>query len=87
MITGEGTHGRGRSGHEDETAEVSGTLVAQRPRGVDQGANAVALEGGADQGGAPGAGGRRGLLRAEELLAGVGDLGALVGLAEERGEN
>jgi hypothetical protein len=81
------THGRGRRGHEDEPAEVRGALVAEGAGGVDQGADAVALESGADESGAPGGDGRRGLLGADELLLGVGRLGALVGLAEEGRED
>lgn len=81
------THSGGRGGHEDQASEVGGALVAKRPGGVDQGADAVALQGGADEGSAPCDGGGRGLLGADELLAGVGDLGALIGLAEEGGED
>jgi hypothetical protein len=49
-----GDEGGRRGGGEDEPAEVGGALVAQGGRGVDEGADAVALEGGADEGGAPG---------------------------------
>ena len=78
---------RGGGGGEDEAAQVGGSLVAQGAGGVDEGADAVALKGGADEAGAPGDGGTGGLLGAEELLLGVGLLGALVGLAEERRED
>lgn len=81
------THGGGRGGHEDEAAKVRSALVAQCARGVDQGADAVALQGRADERGAPGGGGGRGLLGAEELFARVGGLGALVGLAKEGRED
>ena len=68
---------------EDETTEVGSALVAQGTSGVDESADTVALESRADKGGAPGDGGRGRLLGLDELLLGVGELGALVGLAED----
>lgn len=78
-----GDEGGRRGGGEDEAAEVGGALVAQGGRGVDEGPDAVALEGGADEGGAPGGDGGGGLAGLDELLLGVGELCALVGLAED----
>lgn len=77
------TYGRSRRGKEEQAAQVSGALVAQGARGVDEGADAVRLQRRADQGRSDGDGGPGGLLRAQELLLSVSDLSALVGLAEE----
>lgn len=81
------TYTGGGGGGKDEASEVGGALVAQGAGGVDEGADAVALQGGADERGAPGDGGRRSLFRLDELLLGVGGLGALVRLAEDGGEH
>ena len=77
----------GRGGSEDETAEVGGAAVAEGAGGVDEGADTVRLEGRADEGRTPGHHDRGGLTRLGKLLLAVGDLGALVGLAEERGHD
>jgi hypothetical protein len=79
--------GWGVAGGKDERAEVGRALVAEGAGCVDQGAHAIGLQGRAEERGAPGDGCAGGLLRAEELLLGVGLLGSLVGCAEERGEN
>jgi hypothetical protein len=68
-------------------AEIGSTLVAQRPRGIDQGANAITLEGRANKRGAPGNGSATGLLGLDKLFLGVGLLGALVGLAKDGAKN
>lgn len=86
-MRGRGTYAGSRGSEEDETAEVGGALVGERAGGVDEGADSVGLEGGADEGGTPGDGGGAGLLGAEEFLLAVGGLGALVGLAEEGGQD
>jgi hypothetical protein len=78
-MTYTGSSGSGK----DETTEVGSALVAQSTSGVDKGADTIALESRADKGGAPGDGGRGRLLGLDELLLGVGELGALVGLAED----
>lgn len=78
--------GRG-GGSKDQTAEVRSALVAQGAGGVDESTHTVGLERGADEGGAPGDGGGGRLLGLDELLLGVGELGAVVGLAEERRED
>lgn len=75
------------SGSEDETAEVGSALVAQGASGVDESSDTVGLETSADERSAPGNGSAAGLLGLEELLLGVGGLGALEGLAEEGGED
>jgi len=75
-----------RSG-KDQAAEIGSTLVAQRPRGIDQGANAITLEGRANKRGAPGNGSATGLLGLDKLFLGVGLLGALVGLAKDGAKN
>lgn len=77
------TYTGGSSGSEDETTEVGSALVAQGAGGVDEGSNTVGLETSSDKGSAPGDGSTSSLLGLEELLLGVGSLGALVGLAEE----
>lgn len=61
--------------------------MAQGAGGVEQGAHAVALQGGADKRGAPGDGGAAGLAGVDELLLGVGGLCAVIGLAEDGGED
>lgn len=81
------TYGRSRCGQEDETAKIRSPLISEGSGSVDQGADTITLEGGADEGGAPGDGGGGSLAGSEELLLGVGGLGALVGLAEERAED
>lgn len=82
-----GDEAGGAGGGEDESTEVGGALVGESACGVDQGTNTVGLEGRTDEGGTPGGGSRRGFPRLEELLLGVGRLGLLPGLAEERGED
>lgn len=79
-----GTYRRSSRGEEDERAQVSSALVAQRSRSIDQSANSVGLDCGADDGRAPGGSGGGGFLRLDEFLVAVGFLGAAVGLAEER---
>lgn len=74
-------------GHEDQAAQVGGTLVAERTGSVDQSTNTIRLDGAADDGATPGGGGRGGLLRLEEFLLGVGSLSAVVGVTEQRAEN
>lgn len=61
--------------------------MAQGARGIEQSAHAVALQGRTDERGAPGDGGAAGLAGADELLLCVGGLCALVGLAEDGGED
>ncbi len=75
------------SGSKDETAEVGGALVGQSTGSVDESGDAVRLETSADKRGAPGGGGTGSLLGLDELLLGVGRLGALVGLAKQRRED
>lgn len=72
-----------RGGEENEATEVGSTLVAKGGSSVEESTDTVGLEAGADKGSAPGDGRRSSLLGTEELLLGVGSLGALVGLAEE----
>lgn len=61
--------------------------MTQGARGIEQSAHAIALQGGTDKGSAPGDGGAAGLAGANELLLCVGGLGAVVGLAEDGGED
>lgn len=84
---GRSTYTRSSSSKENQASQIRSTLVAQRAGGIDQGRDAVALQGGADDRGAPGHGGAAGLLGADELLLGVGELGALVGGAQDGGEH
>jgi hypothetical protein len=72
---------------EDERSEVSSALVAQGASGVDESTNTVGLESRASEGRTPGESSTGSLLGADELLLGVGGLGALVGLAEDGGED
>lgn len=81
------TYSRSASSRKDQTAEVRRALVAEGAGGVDEGTNTVRLERRADEGGTPRNGGTGGFPRADELLLGVGSLGALVGLAEEGAEH
>ncbi len=78
--------GRG-AGHEDQTTEIAGTGVGQGAGSVHQRADAISLNGGADEGRAPGGSSTRGFLGLEELLLGIRGLGAVVGLTENGGEN
>lgn len=82
-----GTNSRSAGGSKDQAAQVGGALVAQGTGGVDECADTIRLQRRTDEGGAPGEGGTGCLSRAEKLLFGVGSLGALVCLAEERGEH
>jgi hypothetical protein len=77
------TYGRSRAGEEDQAAEVGGALVGESASGVDEGTNTVGLDGGADEGSAPGSGGGGSLLGLEELLLGVGGLGLTVGVTKD----
>lgn len=81
------TYTRSRSSEEDETTEISSALVAQSTSSVDQSTDTVRLESRTDERRTPGERSTAGLLGADELLLGVGDLGALVGLAEDGGED
>jgi hypothetical protein len=77
------TYTRSSSGSKNQTTEVSGTLVAQGSGSIDESTDTVALQGRADKGGAPGGDGVGGLLGLDELLLGVGELGTVIGRAEE----
>lgn len=81
------TYRRSGASHKDQTAQVGGTLVAQRTGGVDQSTDTVGLDGGADDGRTPRGGGTSGFLGPDELLLGVGRLGAAVGVAEDGGQD
>lgn len=81
------TYVRGRSGSKDESSKVSSTLVAESSSSIDESADTVALQSRANKGSAPGDGSTAGLAGADELLLGVGGLGALVGLAEDGREH
>lgn len=72
---------------EDERSEVSSALVAQGASGVDESTDTVGLESRASEGRTPGESSTGSLLGADELLLGVGGLSALVGLAEDGGED
>lgn len=78
-----GSAGRG----EDESAEVGSALVAESASGVDESTDTVGLEGGTDESAAPCGDSTSGLAGTGKLLLAVGYLGALVSLAEERGED
>jgi len=78
------TYRRSSRGEEDQRTEVSSTLLAEGTGGVDKSTNTVGLDGRASEGRTPGGGSGGGLLGLEELLLGVGSLGAVVGLTEER---
>lgn len=73
--------------HEDETSQVGGALVAQSTGGIDESGNAVGLNGRADDGRAPGRGRGGRLLGLEKLLLAVSCLGAVVGVAEQGGQD
>ena len=85
--SGKKTYRRSGASHEDQTAKVGGTLVAQRAGGVDESTDAVGLDGGADEGRSPRGGGTGGFLGPDELLLGVGGLGAVVRIAEDGGQD
>lgn len=81
------TYTWGGAGHEDQAAEIGGTLVAERSGGIDQGSHAVGLHGATDKGRSPGGGGAGGFLGLQELFLGVGGLGAVVGVTEDRAKD
>lgn len=81
------TYAGSRRRRKDESAQIRRALVAQRARGIEQRTYAVALQGRAHKGRAPGDGRATGLARADKLLLGVGGLGAVVGLAEDGRED
>ena len=72
---------------EDQRAQIRGTLVAQRPGGIDQGANTVGLQSATNEGRAPHGGSTSGFLGLEEFLFAVGGLGTMVGVTEDRGKD
>ena len=79
---------RGSSGgEEDQRTEVSGALVGEGTGSVDESTNTVGLDGGANEGRSPRGGSSGGLLGVEELLLGVGSLGATVGITEDGAED
>lgn len=81
------THARSTASEEDQTPQVSGPLVAQRTRRVDQSPDSIGLDGAADERAAPGGCGGGGLLGLEEFFFGIGLLGAVVGVSEDGGED
>jgi hypothetical protein len=81
------TYAGSRGSEEDEGSKVSSALVAQGTSGVDESTDTIRLKSRADEGGAPGESSTGSLLGADELLLGVGSLGALVGLAEDGSED
>lgn len=83
----ENTYTGSRASEEDQAAQVPGARVTERAGGVLQRSDTICLDGAADQRRAPGGGGTGGLLGLDELLLGVGGLGAVVGVAEEGGED
>lgn len=72
---------------EDQAAEVGSALVAEGASGIDQSSNTVRLDGATDQGRSPSGGSAGGLLGFEEFFLGVGGLGAVVGVTEDRAED
>ena len=81
------TYRRSSRGEKDQRTEVTGALVCEGTSGVDESTDTVGLDGGASEGRSPRRGGGGSLLRVEELLLGVGSLGAAVGLAEDGAED
>ncbi len=76
-----------RASHENQTPQVSRSLVAQGTGSVDQGSDTIGLDGTPDQRRAPSGGGTSSLLGLEEFLLGIGGLGAVIGVTEDRGED
>lgn len=81
------THRRRRASKENQRPQVRSPLVAQGARSIDERANTVRLQRGADDRGSPCGGGRGGLLGLDELFLGVCGLGAVVGVAEDGAED
>ena len=81
------TYTRCRAGHEDQATEISGSLVAQGPCGVDESSDTVRLDGAANDGGTPGSGGTSGLLALEKFFLGVRGLRTVVSVSEHRSED
>lgn len=61
--------------------------MAESASGVDQSTDTVGLDGATGEGASPCSRGGGSLLGLEELLLGVGGLGTVVGVTEERAEN
>ena len=79
---------RGSSGsEEDQGAEVSSSLVGKGAGSIDESANTVRLDSGANDGAAPRGSGGSSLLGVEVLLLRVGLLCATVGITENWAKN
>ena len=72
-----------RASKEDQATQVRRALVAERAGGIDERADAIGLDGRADERCAPRGARRSSLPRLEEFFLGVGGLGLAVGLAED----
>ena len=69
-----------RASEENQTSEISSSFVAQDAGGVDQSANAVGLNGAADDRRSISSSGAGGLFRLEEFFLRVRSLGTTVGV-------
>jgi len=77
------TYRRSSRSEEDESTEVRSTLLGHCASSVDKSTDTVGLDGRAGDGATPCGSSGGSLLGLEELLLGVGGLGAVVGLAKE----
>lgn len=76
------THTWRRAGQQNQTSQVSCTLVAQGSSSIDQSCYSVRLDSAPNERTAPSGGGSRGLLRLEEFFFRVGCLSTVVGVAK-----
>ena len=77
------TYRRCRASHEYQAAHVCRTLVAQCAGGIEKSADAIRLDGGAEERATPRSGSSGSFLRLEEFLLRVSSLGLTVGVAKD----
>lgn len=81
------TYARCGARQEDKSTKIGSALVAQGTGGDHESTNTVGLSNATDNGGTPCCGGTGGLLGLDELFLGVGGLGTMVGVSEERAKD
>ena len=74
-------------GHEDQTAEVCGSLVAQSTRRVDESSDTVCLDAASNYGSTPRCCSTGSLFALKEFLLGVGSLGTVIRITKDGCKN